>query len=394
MPLYEYWSLSSTGKKRKGYLHAETLLDAKIQLQNTGTLIWKIGAYKKRAHIYWKKEEVLSFTRELAKLLRAGLPLFESLLAMEEKYQGQKPHTVLLDLIEKVQQGKSLSKALSFHEKIFDPLYTKMVEIGEKSGNLENVLLELSLLMEKQASLRKKIIQSTSYPLLLFTFSLLILFGLLFFIIPSLAPLFEDRDLGSFTKAILSLSAFFVAHQNALFLGSMTCLFLGLLSARVERVKSVFSNLLLRLPIVKELLIKHAFIRFSRSTATLLEAGIPLVEAIDLSISVAGQNILEEELRRARTALLEGSSLSKEFEKSPHIPSFVVRMLSIAEKSGKAPEMFQHIALIYEEEFSDSLQKITSYLQPILMLLIGLIVGIVLLSVLLPLTDVSSFIEV
>ncbi|MEM8629160.1 MAG: type II secretion system F family protein [Chlamydiota bacterium] len=393
MPLYEYQAVAGNGEKKRGYVNADTLPDAKGKLSKTNLLVWNIREYKQSQHVHWKRKEVQSFTKELAKLLQAGLPLFESLLAIEEKYQGKRTHTILLDLIESVKQGKSLSAALLLHPKTFDPLYAKMVENAEKSGNLEGMLLELNALMEKQGSLRKKILQAVSYPLLLFSFSILILLGLLFFIIPSLSPLFVGRSLGAFTRGVLAASAFCIDHGYSLLLGSLCSLLFLLILSRFSFCSALRAKLLLRTPLFKDLIVKHTLIRFSRSTATLLEAGIPMVEAIDLSKNVVKHSFFAEELEKIKEGLLQGNTLSKEFEKSAYMPHFVVRMVAIAEKSGKAAEMFHHIAAIYEEEFSDSLQKCTGYLQPLLMLFIGAIVGLVLLSVLLPLTDVSSFIE-
>lgn len=393
MPLYEFQALTKKGKKQTGQVNAESLFSAKNKLKKTDLIILSIHKQKKNQSVLVKKQEILSFTRELAKLLEAGLPLFECLSAVEEKSQGQKIHTIVLDLMEKVKQGDSLSSALELHQKNFDPLYIQMVKSGEKSGKLQEVLQEISSLISKQMILKKKIIRAVSYPTLLMGFSFLILFALFFFIIPSLEPLFEDRELHAFTSCILFISRTLIAHQTTLSLLSSLGLCFLLFFSKSDFCKEKFYHFLLKIPSIKDLLIKFAFIRFCRSSSTLLEAGVPLLDTLDLAKNMLSQPTLIQLIKRARKGILAGSSLSKELSKSPYVPHFVVRMILISEKSGKSPEMLRHISQIYEEEFDSSLEKITALLQPILMLLIGIIVGVVLLSVLLPLTDVSSFID-
>ncbi len=393
MPLFEFQALSPTGKKQKGSVHAETLFDAKNTLNNTDLIIFSIQEKKRHQTIVLSKKELLGFTRELYQLLQAGLPLFECLLAIEEKSQGRKMHSIILDLMDSVRQGHSLSSALAKHPKSFHKMYRKMVENGEKSGSIAVVLQELAAWIEKEETLKRKILSAISYPLLLFGFSLLILFALIFFMIPSLAPLFADRPLHPFTQVIFSISHFCISHQLGLFLSFCSVVFAAIASRYVPLFRLAAEKLSLSIPVLQDFFIKYGFIRFCRSSATLLKAGLPLVETLELAQYAVQQKTLEKELETVRKAVMEGGSLSKELSKSRYIPHFVTRMLSIAEKSGKAPEMFLHIAKIYEEEFDASLQQCTSVLQPVLLVFIGLVVGVVLLSVLLPLTDVHSFIQ-
>ncbi len=393
MPLFYYKALSEKGKKFKGFTSADNLQEAKLKLLQENTTLIHISALSKKESLCnLKKEELLHFTSELAKLLSAGLPLYESLLALEEKYQGYKSHRLILDLLDSVKMGKPLSEALSHHPKSFDKLFISMIKNAEQSASLEKVLNELVQLISKQSSLKKQLISTLTYPCLLSVFSFIVLGTLIFFVIPSLFELFEDRKLNAFTEFVLQTSRMAILLKPYLLAALFLFISFIFICFYSSKIKEKIYSLVLKLPFLKPLFIKIAFIRFCRSSSTLLSSGVSLVETLELSKNVMNHPVLEAVISEANKQILQGKSLSEQLKKSPHIPRLVSRMLGVAEEGGKTPEMLQHISAIYEEELDKTFTQITTIAQPVILLFIGAIVGFVLLSVLIPLTDVSSFV--
>jgi general secretion pathway protein F len=392
MPLYQYQALSEKGKKFSGTIDADHLNEAKLKLIRRQVAVLRIDPLtEKNVRDRLSKAELLNLTRELARLLQAGLPLFETLSALEEKYRGQKAHRLLLGLSDSVRSGQSFSQSLTHYPKTFDLLYISMVANAEKAGRLTHALNELAELLSKQLEVRKQIVTALLYPTMLSAFCIVVLSSLLFYVIPSLKELFEGRDLHPFTQIV------FVASDLACKAkGLLALLFLGFVSLIVAsffsmRLKEKVRGLGYRLPLFKTLLAKVAFVRFCRAAATLLEGGLPLIQAFGQARKVMRHPQLEEVVAQAEERISQGESIHAPFQNNPLIPPLIPRMLGIAEEGGKLSFMMQQIAQIYEEELEKTLTHFATVAQPVLLLVLGAVIGFVLLSVLLPLTDVSSF---
>jgi len=394
MALFRYLAVSQDGRKFAGMLNADSFDLAKERLRKQKILVTELKFYKKKG-----REKVLSpsllvnFTRDLHVLLRAGLPLYESLLTIEEKYNRTKAHPLFLDLCDQVKQGRHLSQALSEYSKDFDAVYLSLVKAGEESGDLEESFKELNKLIGQEQSLRKKASTAMMYPIFLGSFCLLVLCALLFFLIPNMRELFEGRTLHPMTSFILNFSQALNDHALIIF-SSLVLLVLFLVSfLRRKQGKRFIKGIGLRIPILKRLMTEIILARFSRVFSVLLRGGIPLPETLGLARKVMNNPFFEEIMLQAEKKVLEGKKMSEELKKSPLIPRLIIRMLAIAEESGNIADMMQNIAEIYEEDVERSLSRLTSMIQPIMLLFLGLIVGVILLAVLLPLTDVSSFIQ-
>jgi len=394
MPLYRYRALSEEGKSLSATLNADSLLDAKQKLLQRKILAFKIDLVsEKDLNRGLAKKDVLALTRELARLLQAGLPLFEAISALEEKYRGHKSHRILLDVGEWVKTGHSFSSGLSRHFRSFDILYISMVANAEKTGRLALCLDELSALMERQLHVKKQVMTALLYPAILSVFCLVVLSSLLFFVIPSLQELFEGRDLHFFTRIVFATSRLACESKSVLLI--LSILFTGLVIAAslIRSWKEKLIRIVLRMPIAKTLFAKVAFVRFSRAAATLLEGGLPLIAAFSQARTVMRHADLEQIIFRAEIKIAQGESLSASFSNHLLIPPLIPRMLGIAEQSGKLSFTMQQIAQIYEDELETTLSRFATVAQPVLLLFLGALVGFVLLSVLLPLTDVGSFVD-
>lgn len=392
MPLYEYTAIASSGKKAKATIDADSLQDAKLKLIRRQIAVVQIEALSsKELKLSLKKEDVLNLTREIARLLHAGLPLFEALSALEEKYRGQKSHRLLLSLCDLVRSGYSFSQSLAHHPKTFDLLYISMVANSEKTGSLNLALNELGDLLQRQIQIRKQIVSALLYPALLGGFCLVILNMLLFFVIPSLKELFEGRDLHPFTKIVFVASEFACRSKGMLAILFVAIVSLGVFAFFSTSWKEKIFAFCLKLPFLKEFFAKVAFVRFFRANATLLEGSLPLIQAFDQSRKLMRHPTLEAVIARAQEKIAAGEPIHKPFLNHPLIPALIPRLLAIAEEGGKLSFMMQQIAQIYEDELEKMLSRFASLAQPILLLLLGAVIGFVLLSVLLPMTDVSSF---
>ncbi|NGX50198.1 MAG: Type II secretion system protein F [Chlamydiae bacterium] len=394
MGLYQYTALSEGGRKSLGMINADSLELAKERLRKQKILVTKLSHYKREgARLKLSSSHLLNFTRDMHALLRAGLPLYDSLHTLEEKYRSTKMHSLFLDLCDQVKQGHRFSDSLKEYPNAFDAVYISMLRAGEESGTLTQSFEELSKLIYREHALKKRVSAALIYPAFLGCFCLAVVTLLLFFLIPSMAELFEGRSLHPMTEAILTISRILNRHAIVIFTLSGAALLSLILFFRHPRGKESLKHSLLYIPVVKRIYIEIVMARFCRVFSVLFNGSVPLLECMRLSKRVMKHPSLERVITEAEGKVIEGKRLSEEFAKSPLIPSLVVRMLSIAEESGRVAEMMGHLSTIYEENVERSLGRVTALLQPVILLLLGVIVAVILLSVLLPLTDVSSFIQ-
>ena len=392
--LFRYRALNEAGKQVKGIIDADSFEIAKSRLRSQKVMVVHLKAVAEEGEkIILTPNMLLSFTRDLGQLLRAGLPVYESLLTIEEKYRHNKGHSLFLDLCDLLKNGSTLSSALKKYPSSFDAVYLSMVQAAEQTSSLVAIFNQLSLLIARQQKLRKQLWSALTYPAFLGGFCILVILSLLFFVIPTLKELFEDRALHPLTEVVLSLSRFVNEKWGVLLSFILASVGMIIIALKKERGKLIIQSYIFKIPLFKTVIVQAALIRFCRALSILLEGGVPLVTALGLSRRVMKLRLLEKIVENAEKKVVEGEKLSAMLKLSPLIPSLVTRMLSIAEETGKTSNMLYNIAEIYDEELEKNLSQMTSLFQPIILLILGAIVGLVLLSVLLPLTDVSSFIS-
>ena len=394
MALYQYTALSKNGRKKLGLVNADSVELAKERLRKEDILVTKILSYKKKGEqLKISPSLLMSFTRDLHVLSRAGLPLYDTLLTLEEKYQRTKLHPIFLDLCDQVKEGLHFSDALQQYPKIFDAVYLSMIKAGEESGTLEKSFGELEKLIGQQQTLRKKLISSLIYPAFLGVFCLTVVAVLLFFLIPSMSELFEERTLHPMTEMVLNLSHFLNAHALTIFVIIGSGIFGVFSFFSRPKGKESLKRFLLHVPVVKRIYTEAVLVRFCKVFSLLFKGGVAMMDCLRLSKQVMKHPTFEHLVSNAELKVLEGKKLSEEFQKSPVFPILLVRMLAVAEESGRMAEMMNHLAAIYEEDIEQSLNRLTSLLQPVMLLFLGVVVAIILLAVLLPLTDVSSILN-
>jgi general secretion pathway protein F len=399
MGLFLYKAIDGRGKKLTGKIQAESYEEAKRELISKGISLVKLTPLSFFSDFFKKKQAELTpssrilLTTQLAGLLSAGLPIYESLVSLEEQYKSEKFHHILVQLGSQIREGNSLSQAMAQYPKSFPPLYISMVHAGEQVGLLGQTLEKLAHLLQKQEKMKKQLLTAMLYPSILTIFSLGLVLLLLVFVVPSLETLFEGRDVHPFTRAVFGFSHFFCHYWHLLLLtligaiGGLVYLF------KQPAWKRKWHQTLLKLPGIRSLVIKASIARFSRTMGTLLDGGVTIIKALQTARNVMRQPILEEVIEEAEKNIIEGSLLSKELARSPHIPPLVTRLIAVSEESGQSAQMHQKIADLFEEDVEKILTRLTTLAQPVILLIIGFVVGFIMLAILLPLTDVSSFIQ-
>lgn len=391
MPLYHYQALDISGKKKAGFIEAHNEREAKGVLRDQGLMVSQLSvktAVTSKQNL--KGENLLTFTMQLSQLVGAGVPLYESLVALEEQYRSEPFHRVILSLCDQIKAGSTLSDAMGNFPDSFDKLYRSMIMAGESVGALDVVFERLSHLLARQMKLKKQIGTAMIYPLILASFSLLIIAMLLGFVVPSIEGIFADRKLNGFTTLVLSLSH--IARDYWwLYIPGIA----GIITYVVMKLRSVQGRLwlernTLKVPLLRTLVIQTAVARFCRTMGTLQQGGLPIIDSLRISRDVMRNVVLEEEVKEAEKKIIEGSSLSAELSRSKLIPTIVPRMLSVGEDSGSTVTMLNKLADMYEEELEKTLDRVMALAQPVILIFMGTIIGTVLLAILLPLTDVSA----
>ncbi|ADI39249.1 General secretion pathway protein F [Waddlia chondrophila 2032/99] len=392
MPLYAYQAIDSKGKKKNGLIDAHSEKDARSRLRDQGVMVASIemkqGAVSKEN---MNGDQLLAFTMQLAQLVGAGVPIYESLIALEEQCRHERYHRILLSLCEQIKAGKSLSAAMEDFPATFDKLYYSMIRAGESSGSLDVVLEKLAELLAKQYKLRKDIMTAMIYPGILAGFCLVLIIILLGFVVPMIEGIFQGRELNAFTAFVMGLSHAFRAWWWVYVPVVFTFATWAFFRLRTPEGKSWLERQLLKIPVIKTLMVQAAIARFTRTMGTLLNGGMTMIDSLKIARNVMLNETLEKEVRKAEGKIIEGSSLSKELSKSEWIPQMVSRMLAVGEDSGTTVVMLNKIADIYEENLEKTLDRLMALAQPIILIFMGLVIGTVLLAILLPLADMSSF---
>lgn len=390
MPLFQYHALTKQGKKLSGVLEAGSSGEAKDKLRAQGYLLTALQPISQsKGKGLLKGDQLVSFTTLLSQLVAAGMPLFESLMAIEEQYQGERFHSILVSLCEDIKGGANLSQAMARHPECFDRLYCSMIAAGEAAGILDKVLERLSLHLARQQKLKKQLTTALIYPGVLGGFALLVIVVLLTFVVPSMEPIFEGRTLNTFTRWVFGASHFI---QNywwlAIALVGSTVAW-GIYKLRTPEGQLWLQRSSLKIPIIKNVVSQACLARFCRTMASLQQGGVTIVDALRVARGVIRNVVLEEEILRAEQHVMEGATLSAELKASRWIPPLLSRMVAIGEETGSVGSMFQRVAELYEEELEKSLDRTMALVQPVILVIMGGLIAMVLLSILLPLSDVG-----
>lgn len=388
MPHFTYIAFDEKGKKQSGSIDATHEKEAVERLKEQGLLLAKL-ALKGAGKVKLNGAALLAFTKQLAKLLEAGLPLYESLVTLEEETKKETYHVILLSLSEDIKKGVNLSTAMSRYPKSFNTLYTSLIHAGEAVGSLDLVLCRLSTLLEKQAKLKKEVVSAMIYPSILALFSLLVIGLLLGFVVPSIEGMFQGKEINGFTACIIGASHLLVDHFLYWFIPFVTFVGYGTYWLRQPKGKIFLEKCLLKAPLIHSLVITASVARFCRTMGTLLAGGVSILEGLRLAKKTMQNVVLEQEITQAELRIIEGGALSKQLGRSLYIPELVTRMVKIGEETGDVKGMFDQLAEMYESDLEKKLSRLVNLAQPVILIIMGGIIGMIMMAVLLPLTQMA-----
>ena len=398
MPVYKYKAINEKGKSLQGTIDAESQKAATDKLKREGVFLSslneikmdKTGGFLPFRGI--SSSELAVSTRQFSTLISAGLPLEASLLALSEQTEDPRLSQVLTEVRDRISEGSSLTNALKEHPKVFSDLYTNIVKAGEASGALDIVLLRLADFLEKQYALVSRIRSALIYPIFMFAIGSGVLFFMVSYVIPRIAKIFEQssKSLPFITVVLMKVSNFLSQNLIGLLIVVAAIIFGAYRFRKTERGRAFFDRLIFKLPIYGKIARSVAISRFTRTLGTLLGSGIPLLEALEIGEAVVGNTVYVDALRRVRENVREGASLATPLRESGVFPPLVTRMIAVGEQTGEMEGMLVKIADMYDLQVETYVSTIMSLLEPVMILVIGVVIGFIVFAILLPIFDLTS----
>lgn len=345
-----------------------------------------------------KSDDLVIFTRQLSAMVGAGVPLLRALSSLRDHTESPGLKKTLNQILKDVQGGSTLGDALAKFPKVFSDVYVNMVRAGEAAGILDEILKRLATQQEKNATIRKKVKSAMTYPVVLVVITTGAFFGLMIFVIPQIGNILTslggpDAKLPALTRGMLGISHFMVAFWYIIipvFLGGVIAL---LRFVKTQQGKAVLHRISLKLPGVKVIVTKVAVARFSRTFSALMGAGVPVLESLEVTAHAVGNVVYEKAILDAADAVKNGSNLSGVIEKNPLFPAIVSQMLSVGEETGQTDKVLVRVADFYEEEVDVAIDGMSSIIEPVMIVFMGAMVGLIAASVMMPIASLATSIK-
>ncbi len=398
MGSYQYEAISKTGDTVTGKIDAENESGVIERLRSMGLMAMDIKEAKPSffsASFKFSRKVKLAdlslFSRQLAAMLNSGIPLTRAVFTLSRQVTNPSLSDALAGITREVEGGLSFSDALKSYPQIFSSLYINMIEAGETGGNLEQTLTRLSQQLQKDKELRDNIRSATFYPLAVLSFAVLILFAMLFFLVPIFVGFFPpDVELPLPTRLIIGLSDLLKSFWYILFPVLIVIFILLSSYAKSEQGKRQLDRLKFRLPVFGSLVQKTVIASFSRTFSTMVSTGIPVVQALDASGKATGNSVISDATTDAGRQIQEGSSIATPLEKSGAFPPMVTHMISVGEETGDMSAMLDKVAEFFEEEVATMTKGLTALIEPLMLIVIGVLVGGMLVALYLPIFTVIT----
>ncbi len=425
MPRYNYVALDARGQESTGLVDATSTNEAIGQLRQAGyfpTSVYEQGAGNanvktarktakpikapraeraagsKNIVLFQRKsvkpKTLMIFTRQLATLIDAGLPLLRGLTVLGKQERDPVLKKTLGGLADSVQSGSTFSEGLAQHPRLFNDLYVNMVRAGELGGVLEVVLNRLAEFQEKAQKIKNKVAAAMVYPVIVLVLALAIMTFLMIFIVPKFEQIFHDmlgdKPLPTITLFVIGISNFMQNHWLLIF-GALAVFVVGLkLAARTPQGRRMLDRVKLRAPVFGDLTRKTSISRFSRTLGTLVTSGVPILQALTITGATAGNSVIAHAISQVHDSVKEGESIVTPLEASGVFPPMVISMVDVGEETGQLPQMLLKIAEVYDDEVDNSVAALTSLLEPIMIVLLALIVGTIVIALFMPLISIIS----
>lgn len=419
MPRYSYVALDARGQETNGVIEAPSQNEAVGQLRSAGYFPKTIAEegkggktpkapkapaakgtkstsvsipFLERKTI--KGRTLMIFTRQLATLIDAGLPLLRGLTVLSKQEPDPVLRKVTIQLAESVQGGGTFSESLAGHPAIFNKLYVSMVKAGELGGVLELVLLRLAEFQEKAQKIKNKVVSAMFYPIIVLIIAIAIMAFLLVFIVPKFEAIFADmlggRPLPALTQFVIGTSNF-VKDNVLLIVGGLIVLAIAyVFVSKTPSGSAILDQIKLKAPLFGDLTRKSAISRFTRTLGTLVTSGVPILQALNITRETAGNTVIANAISKVHDSVKEGESIVQPLEASGVFPPMVISMIDVGEETGQLPEMLLKIAEVYDDEVDNAVSGLTSLLEPIMIVFLAVVVGTIVIALFLPLISIIS----
>ncbi|HEY4241059.1 MAG TPA: type II secretion system F family protein [Kofleriaceae bacterium] len=400
MAKFQWEATTRTGEKRRGLMEAETQAAVEARLRGDGLTIDRVRRAPREIMITFGSgvpaKDLQIFTRQLATMIDAGLPLVQCLDILATQTPNKIFARILGQVKSSVEQGSTFSDALKRHPKVFDDLYVNLVAAGEVGGILDTILNRLATYIEKAVKLRGQIKSALFYPVAILVVAIAVVAVMLIKVIPTFEKMYRNMghaELPHATQIVIGISHGF-ANRWYIFLGVAVGIVAGLsVMRRRDRGREIFDRALLYIPLIGSVLRKIVVARFTRTLGTLLSSGVPILDALDICARTAGNRVVQGGIQRAREKISEGHDMAGPLAESRVFPAMVVQMIGVGEQTGAMDQMLQKIADFYEEEVDAAVGGLTSLIEPIMMVFLGVVIGGLILAMYLPIFKLAGNIK-
>ncbi len=399
MPVYIWKGINSYGEKRKGEVEAIDEAAAKAQLRRMRIDNLKIKEKPKdifeNIAFFQPKvtgKDVVIFTRQLSTMIDAGLPLVQCLQILAKQQSNSTFRRVLQEIQTDVETGTTLADAMRKHPKVFDNLYSNMIEAGELGGILDTILSRLAVFKEKAMALQKKIKGAMTYPIICLAISLLILVVILVFVIPVFVEMFASMDstLPVPTLIVVNMSNFVKSNFIFIAIGCAFIIFIYKKIYNTEKGRLKMDAFFLRAPIAGPLIRKVSVAKFTRTLSTMLQSGVPILDALQVVAKTSGNKIIERSVFRVADSIAEGRPIAEPLEETGVFPNMVVQMINVGESVGALDTMLEKIADFYDEEVDQAVENLTAMIEPLMMVFLGGMIGGLVVAMYLPIFQMAG----
>ena len=403
MATFAYVGKTRQGAVKKGQLTARNREDAAERLRKQSVLVTSLEEKKKSGESIWDMEigggitgkDIVIFTRQFGTMINAGLPLIQCLDILASQSENKLLRKTLVDVKMQVEGGATFADSLRRHPKVFDELYVNMIHAGEVGGLLDTILARLSKHIEKAMKLKSTIKTAMVYPAVILGVSIVVIVVLLIWVIPTFAQMFTELSQGKMglpgpTQLVINVSEFVQGYFFHIGIGIGAAVF-GIKSYyKTTKGRFLMDALFLKIPVVGDLIRKSAVAKFTRTLGTLITSGVPLLEGLAITAKTAGNKVIEKAIMDARVSISGGKTIAEPLAKGNIFPKMVTHMIAVGETTGALDAMLSKIADFYEEEVDSAVTALTSMLEPMMMVILGVVIGFIVIAMYLPIFKMSD----
>ncbi|WP_213358256.1 type II secretion system F family protein [Chlamydiifrater phoenicopteri] len=387
MPRYVYTFLNNEEKTKKSFIEASSLKEAKEYLYRQGLMVLSVKEKRSWFKQSPKAQDVITFSQQLALLLKSGLPLYESLISLEDRYQGQPLGRVVTTFARRIREGAPLSEAMEEFPEVFDDFYRGNIVAGEVAGGLDEVLTRLVMVLERRAKFKGSIVSALAYPLTLMIFSFGVIIFFLLGVVPSLKEVLENTEKNTLTSCVFGFSDFCCKYKGLLGMGGLSLVGVFLWLRRRVSFAVYVERIVMRIPFLRKVCVKSLLGEFFLLVSSVLKGGSSLIKGLEVGRQAIAFRCIREDIKEVTEAIVSGGTLSTALQSKGWVPKLVIQMTALGEETGELPELLACLGNMYVDDTQKTLNMLATWCQPVILVCLGGVIGFIMLAILLPLTS-------